>query len=99
MFLTLNSVRKSQFGSCGVHENSVHLVRMKNVTLSADESLIEQARLVAKSENKTLNAAFREWLQQYAARAGRGAAFDALMRRLGDVQPGRHFTRDEMNER
>jgi hypothetical protein len=72
---------------------------MKNITLSADESLIEQARLVAKSESKTLNAAFREWLQQYAARAGRGAAFEALMRRLGDVQPGRHFTRDEMNER
>ncbi len=94
-----SQLRKSQFGSCCVHENSVHLVRMKNVTLSADESLIEQARLVAKSENKTLNAAFREWLQQYAARAGRGAAFDALMRRLGDVQPGRHFTRDEMNER
>lgn len=72
---------------------------MKNITLSADASLIEQARLVAKSERKTLNAAFREWLEQYAARAGRGAAFEALMSRLGDVQPGQHFTRDEMNER
>ena len=72
---------------------------MKNITLSADEALIEQARRVAKSESKTLNAAFREWLQHYASRAGRGAAFEALMRRLGDVQPGRHFTRDEMNER
>jgi hypothetical protein len=72
---------------------------MKNVTLSADEALIEQARLVAKSQHKTLNAAFREWLQRYAAEAGSGAAYDALMRRLKDVQPGRHFTRDEMNER
>ena len=72
---------------------------MKNITLSADESLIEQARLVARSESKTLNAAFREWLHVYVARAGRGAAFNALMRRLGEVQPGRHFTRDEMNER
>jgi hypothetical protein len=72
---------------------------MKNITLSADESLIEQARLVAQSERKTLNAAFREWLQQYAARAGRGAAFDALMRQLGHVRAGRHFTREEMNER
>jgi hypothetical protein len=72
---------------------------MKNVTLSAGEALIEQARIVAKAENKTLNGAFREWLQQYAARAGRGVAFDALMRRMGNVQPGRHFTRDEMNER
>jgi hypothetical protein len=73
---------------------------MKNITLSADESLIEQARLVAKSEHKTLNAAFREWLEQYAARAGRGAAFKALLLRLKHVNPGtRHFTRDEMNER
>jgi hypothetical protein len=73
---------------------------MKNVTLSADASLIEQARLVAKAEHKTLNAAFREWLEQYAARAGRGAAFRALMQRLKHVDSGgRHFTRDEMNER
>lgn len=73
---------------------------MKNVTLSADESLIEQARLVARSEHKTLNAAFREWLEQYAGRAGRGAAFEALLRRSSHIRPGgRHFTRDEMNER
>lgn len=73
---------------------------MKNITLSADESLIEQARLVARSERKTLNAAFREWLEEYATRAGRGAAFEALLRRSGHIKPGgRHFTRDEMNER
>jgi hypothetical protein len=72
---------------------------MKNVTLSADEALIEQARLVAQSQHKTLNSAFREWLSQYAAQSGSGAAFDALMHRLVDVRPGRHFTRDEMNER
>ncbi|MFZ0294324.1 MAG: hypothetical protein WAL52_12025 [Candidatus Sulfotelmatobacter sp.] len=72
---------------------------MKNVTLSADETLIEQARLVARSQHKTLNSAFREWLSQYAAQSGSGAAFDALMRRMIDVQPGRRFTRDEMNER
>lgn len=35
---------------------------MKNVTLSADEDLIEQARLIAKSQRKTLNAAFRWFL-------------------------------------
>jgi hypothetical protein len=72
---------------------------MKNITLSAEDSLIEQARLVAKSEHKTLNAAFREWLQQYAARAGNVAAFDDLMNRLRNVRPGRRFTREEMNER
>jgi len=73
---------------------------MKNITLSADESLIQQARRVAESENKTLNAAFREWLEHYAARAGRGASFRALIHRLQHVRPGnRHFTREEMNER
>jgi hypothetical protein len=43
---------------------------MKNITLSADEQLIEQARLLAKSRHKTLNAMFREcWnsLQRKAA--------------------------------
>jgi hypothetical protein len=36
---------------------------MKNITLSADENLIEQARLTAKAQRKTLNSAFREWLR------------------------------------
>lgn len=72
---------------------------MKNVTLSADENLIEQARLVAKSQHKTLNAAFREWLEQYTARGGSVQEHDALMRRLQHVKAGRRFTRDEMNER
>jgi hypothetical protein len=35
---------------------------MKNVTLSAEENLIEQARLVARQQHRTLNGAFREWL-------------------------------------
>jgi len=72
---------------------------MKNITLSADEDLIEQARLVARSQRKTLNAAFREWLQTFAAQSGDGQEVDALMRRLRHVKAGRHFSRDEMNER
>jgi hypothetical protein len=72
---------------------------MKNVTLSADENLIEQALLVARSQHKTLNAAFREWLEQYAAQAGGGAAVDALLRRLRHIRSAGPFTRDEMNER
>jgi hypothetical protein len=72
---------------------------MKNVTLSADERLIEQARLVARSQHKTLNLAFREWLEQYAAQAGAGAAVDALMRRLKHIRSAGPYTRDEMNER
>jgi hypothetical protein len=72
---------------------------MKNITLSADEHLIEQARLVARSRHKTLNAAFREWLQEFTAQSGSAPEFDALMQRLEHVKPGRRFTRDEMNER
>jgi hypothetical protein len=72
---------------------------VKNVTLSAEEALIEKARLVAKSQHKTLNAAFRDWLEQYAAQAGAGAAVDALMRRLRHVRSAGPYTRDEMNER
>jgi predicted transcriptional regulator len=72
---------------------------MRNITLSADEQLIEQARLLAKSQHKTLNAMFREWLEQFTAQSGGALEFDALMKRLRHVEAGRHFTRDEMNER
>ncbi len=72
---------------------------MKNVTLSAEEELIEQARLVARSQRKTLNQAFREWLSQYTARSGTAQEVDSLMKRLRHVNAGGHFTRDEMNER
>jgi len=71
---------------------------MKNITLSADEHLIEQARLVARTQHKTLNAVFREWLKDYASRSGNGREVEALMRRLSHVRAGRHFSRDEMNE-
>jgi len=72
---------------------------MKNVTLSADEDLIEQARQVARSQRRTLNAAFREWLLQFTSQAGNGQEVDALMRRLRHVNSGGRFSRDEMNER
>ena len=72
---------------------------MKNITLNADEALIERARSVAHSQHKTLNSAFREWLVQYTAQAGEPGEFDALMQRLGHVNAGRRFSRDEMNER
>jgi hypothetical protein len=72
---------------------------MRNITLSADEILIEQARLVARSQRKTLNVAFREWLEQYTRQQGSAEEFDSLMKRLSHVNAGRHFSRDEMNER
>ncbi len=39
---------------------------MKNITLSADEALIEAARQRAREEHTTLNEQFRCWLEEYA---------------------------------
>jgi hypothetical protein len=72
---------------------------MKNVTLSADGDLIEQAQLVARAQHKTLNAAFREWLQDYAAQSGSAQEVDALFDRLRHVSAGRRSSRGKMNER
>lgn len=73
---------------------------MKNITLSADEHLIERARLTARAEHRTLNDAFREWLEEYTARDGDLERRERLMERLrGHVVAGRKFTREEMNER
>jgi hypothetical protein len=72
---------------------------MKNITFSADETLIEQARLLAKAQHKTLNVLFREWLEEITSRDGSAQEYEALMSRLKHVNAGRRFTRDEMNER
>jgi hypothetical protein len=72
---------------------------MKNVTLSADEDLIEKARSIARSQRRTLNAAFREWLTQFTASEGNSQSFEALMKRMGHVDAGGRYSREEMNER
>lgn len=72
---------------------------MRNITLSADEDLIEKARSVARAQRSTLNVAFREWLVQFTSSDGDAHRFDALMASLRNVDAGGHFTRDELNER
>ena len=73
---------------------------MKNITLSAEERLIEAARERARSENTTLNEQFRHWLASYADAAGRLQRYDEVMPALrGQVKVGRKLNRDEMNER
>ena len=74
---------------------------MKNITLSADENLIEAARRRALSEHTTLNEQFRLWLENYARREQQAAEAVRVMRELqGSIfTGGRKFTRDEMNER
>jgi molybdenum-dependent DNA-binding transcriptional regulator ModE len=73
---------------------------MKNITLSADEKLIEAARERARAEHTTLNEEFRRWLKAYARREQQAAEALAVMRELqGKLRVGRKLTRDEMNER
>jgi hypothetical protein len=72
---------------------------VKNITFSADEILIERARLLARSQRKSLNAVFREWLELYTKRNASVQEFDALMKRLAHVNAGRRFSREEMNQR
>ena len=73
---------------------------MKNITLSADVTLIDAARERARKEHTTLNAAFRRWLKGYARDPERLRNYDALISELrGKVRVGRKLTRDEMNER
>ena len=72
---------------------------MRNVTLSADEDLIEKARLIAQGQRKTLNAVFREWLVQFTASEGNAQSYRELMKSMRHLNAGGHFTRDELNER
>lgn len=76
---------------------------LKNITLSADEALIREARRQAALQNTTLNVLFRDWLEQYVAQdeAAREASvrqYEELVQRLGP-RFVRKYTREEMNER
>ncbi len=74
---------------------------LRNVTLTADEKLIDAARERARSEHTTLNEQFRRWLSDYVGRTGRADEALAVIHELqGHLRTGgRKFTRDELNER
>lgn len=73
---------------------------MKNITLSAEESLIEAARERARAEHSTLNEQFRRWLADYAQARLRMQRYDEVMAQLrGALVVGQKLTREEMNER
>lgn len=69
---------------------------IKNITLSAEETLIREARAKARRENTSLNSVFRHWLVRYT---GRGDDFRGLMDRLDYADAGGRFDRDELNLR
>ena len=74
---------------------------LRNITLTAEDALIDRARAIAAANHTTLNVEFRDWLAAYVAGQDRAAVerFRGVMAQLGATNPGRAFSRDEMNER
>ncbi len=78
------------------------VVRMRNITLSADEQLIAAGRAEAAARNTTLNQLFRDWLQELCRRRDereKATVSNLLARLETQLRFDRKFTRDEMNER
>jgi hypothetical protein len=83
------------------HESSAHYFRaMKNITFSADERVIELAREEARNRKTTLNALFREWMEDLARRDERRQRVAEVYENLAaHITFMPKLTRDEMNER
>jgi len=72
---------------------------LKNITFSADENIIKKARQKALKNKKTLNIVFRCWLESYVKDSMNSVNYVDLMKKLKHIKAGKHFSRDEMNER
>ena len=75
---------------------------MKNITLSAEASMIERARDEARRRKTTLNQMFRDWLEELTQRESRSRqaeVFALLQQMRGSLQFDQKFSREEMNER
>jgi hypothetical protein len=72
---------------------------IKNITLSADEKLIELARKKAINHNTTLNELFRQWLSNYSVDKDLSTDLDQFLTQVSYCASGRSFSREELNER
>ena len=75
---------------------------MRNITLSAADALIDRAREKARAQGVSLNDEFRKWLASYVQGEDKQSAvtrFRSMMQALPQVDAGRVFDRDELNER
>ena len=72
---------------------------LKNITLSAEEHLIEKARRQARQQNSTLNAEFRKWLKVFVRDQSMAENYQLTLERLNYVQAGKRFSREERNAR
>ena len=65
-----------------VYTALVYTCNVKNVTLSAEDRLLERARALARERSTTLNRMFREWLTDLTADRSRRGRYQELMRPL-----------------
>ena len=73
-----------------------------NITLSIDEKLAEQARLIAKSMGKSLNQLVHDYLEQLTRQDEAQEEITELRRLSAESQghsQGWRFDRDELHER
>ncbi len=75
---------------------------MKNITLSAQDDLIDKARRIASNRNSSLNIMFREWLEGLNNSQTHNTQEDKLKdlwKRTNYARVGKKLSREEMNER
>lgn len=75
------------------------MIKIRNITLSAEDAAIAKARLKAQKEGKSLNIKFREWLRQYTNPRDHVQSYEKLMDSLKHIRAGGKFSREEANER
>lgn len=77
---------------------------MANLTLSIDDDLLKRARRVALERDTSVNAAVREFLEEFAGPDERDAAMASFLAkaaasRAGSGPEGRTWTRAELYDR
>ena len=69
---------------------------IRNITLSAEDVVINQARQKAEQEKTSLNKLFRDWISRYVNRDNVNRSYNSLMESLSSVDSGGKLTREEM---
>jgi predicted transcriptional regulator len=70
---------------------------LKKITFCADSDLIEKARRLARLNHSSLKKEFQIWLEQYVNSSH--SELDSIVSKMDYVRIGRHFSREDMNER
>ena len=91
--ITLDLHTKMVYTICEV------MTMLKNITLSAEEKLIEIARKKANENHTTLNNIFRQWLEGYARDKTLVLELNDFLLKTNYVSSERSYNRDELNER